>query len=183
MAQTVLTMEQVEDIMLEAARQILGIPDDNSTVRLAYGARSPTGSAPMHDVKKNVVYITVNLTDDGYGKQHHISYENAEGADKLVEVDEYTEEYSVAFSCYGTEAAENARKLRDSLYSEKNKEYFSRYNLHFTVGSTQLAAAREIIDTIWVTRCDFTVMFYAYVRVERADAVDWYENVDIKFKT
>ncbi len=169
--------------MLEAARQTLEIPDDNSMVRLAYGARSPTGSAPKHDTRKSVVYITVGLTDDGYGQHHHISYDSVEGAEMLTEVDEYTEEYAVSFSCYGTDAFENARKLRDDLYSENSRKYFRQYKLHFKVGSPQLVPTRELIDTVWVNRCDFTAVFYTSVRIEKAGAVGWYEGVEINFNT
>lgn len=183
MAESVLTFEQVEDIIMEAARQTLGIPDDNSVVRLAYGARSPTGSAPKHNTRKSAVYITVSPTDDGYGQQHHISYDSAEGAEMLTEVDEYTEEYAVSFSCYGTDAYENARKLRDNLYSENSRKYFRQYKLYFKVGSPQLVPTRELVDTVWVKRCDFTAVFYAPVRIERANAVGWYESVDIKLNT
>lgn len=168
--------------MLETARRSLEIPDDNSTVRLAYGARSPTGSAPMHNPDKDVVYVTVNYTDDGYGKQHHTSYECPEGADKLTEVDEYTEEYAVMFSCYGKAAFENARKLRDYMYSEESKKHFRQYKTYFKVGSQQIIPARELIDTKWVNRCDFTAEFYTTVRIERADAIGWVESVEVSLK-
>lgn len=181
MAEINLTMEQVEDIMLEAARQALGIPDDNSTIRLAYGARSPTGSAPTHNVKKSTVYVMVNYTDDGYGQQHHTSYETVEGADKLTEVDEYTEEYAVTFSCYGKEADIYPRKIRDYLYSENSRNFLNQHGVKFKVGSQKLISAREVIETTWVSRCDLTVEFYSAVRTERPDAVDWVENVEIRF--
>ncbi len=169
----------MEDIFLEAARITLEIPDDNSTVRLAYGGSSKTGSAPMHDPKSDVCYVTVNLMNDGYGSQHHIRYESAEGSDLLTEVDEYTEEYSVIFSCYGENAQNKARKIRDGFYGEKCKEFLREHRIHFVVGSQQLVPAREILDTGWVERCDLTVAFYSYVRVERAGAVGRIDEVKI----
>jgi hypothetical protein len=42
--------------------------------------------------------VSVNPTDDGYGKAHHIRYENGSTDTLLTEVDEYTEEYAVIFS-------------------------------------------------------------------------------------
>ncbi len=169
----------MEDIFLEATRQILEIPDDNSTVRLAYGAGSQTGTAPMHDPQKSVCYVAVNLTNDGYGDQHHISYESVEGSDLLTEVDKYTEEYSVLFSCYGADAFDRARKIRDGFYGVKCKEFLHGYKIHFVTGSPQLIPAREIIDTIWVERCDLTVEFYSAVRIERAGAVGRIDEVKV----
>lgn len=183
MAEQFLTLTQVEDIMLETARLALEIPDDNSTVRLAYGAGSATGSAPMHDVKQSVVYVTVNPTDDGYGKQHHLSYDRPEGAEMLTEVDEYTEEYAVIFSCYGNAAYEYARKIRDSLYGEVSRKYLKKHKIYFKVGSAQLTPARELFETRWVNRCDVTVEFYATARVERAGAVGWVDRVEINTMT
>lgn len=181
MAENILTLRQVEDIFLEVTREILEIPEDNSTVRLAYGAGSQTGSAPMHDPRSNVCYVTVNPTNDGYGDQHHIHYDSVEDSELLTEVDEYTEEYSVIFSCYGADAHNKARKIRDGLYGEKSKKLLRGYRIYFVVGSHQLISAREIIDTRWVERCDFTAIFYSTVRVERADTVGPIDEVNIKF--
>lgn len=150
MAESSLTLRQAEDLFLEATREILGIPDDNSTVRLAYGAGSTTGSAPMHDVKNSVCYLTVNPTNDGYGNLHHIHYDSAEDSDLLTEVDEYTEEYSVIFSCYGIDSYDKARKIRDGLYGENSKKLLRNHKIYLVVGSPQLIPAREIIDTRWI---------------------------------
>lgn len=182
MAEQFLTMAQVEDIMLETARMALNIPDDNSTVRLAYGAGSATGSAPKHNIKRSVVYVTVNPTDDGYGQQHHLSYDRPDGEEMLTEADEYTEEYAVIFSCYGKDAFEYARKIRDSLYGEVNRKHLKKNKIYFKAGSAQLIPAREIFETQWVNRCDVTVEFYATTRVERADTVGWVESVEVNLK-
>lgn len=133
----------------------------------------------MHSAKNGVCYVTVNPTNDGYGNQHHISYESVEGSDLLTEVDEYTEEYSVLFSCYGEDAYDKARKIRDGFYGVKCKEFLHGYKIHFVTGSQQLIPAREIIDTIWVDRCDLTVEFYSAVRVERAGAVGRIDEVKV----
>lgn len=135
----------------------------------------------MHDTRSSVCYVTVTSTNDGYGNQHHIRYESAEGSDLLTEVDEYTEEYSVIFSCYGTDAHDKARKIRDGLYGEKSRKFLRGYKIYFVVGSPQLIPAREIIDTRWVERCDLTAAFYSTVRVERADTVGRIDEVNISF--
>ena len=164
---------------METARRILGIPNDNSTVRLAYGAGSTTGTAPMNDIKRGICYVTVTPTNDGYGDQHHIRYESAEGGNLLTEVDEYTEEYSVLFSCYGDGAYDKARKIRDGLYGEECKGFLRKYQIHFVVGSPQLTPTREIIETSWVERCDLAANFYSAVRIERAGAVGRIDEVKV----
>lgn len=179
MAEHKLTLRQVEDIFLEAAREILEIPEDNSTVRLAYGADSKTGSAPNHNVTGNVCYVIISPVNDGYENQHHIGYDSAEGSDLLTEVDEYTEEYSVLFSCYGADSYEMARKIRDGLYGEKCKSLLRGYKIYFVVGSPRLISASEMINTRWVDRCDLTAEFYSSVRVERADAVGRIDKVAV----
>lgn len=123
--------------------------------------------------------MTVNPTNDGYGNQHHISYESVEGSDLLTEVDEYTEEYSVLFSCYGEDAYDKARKIRDGFYGVKCKDFLHSHKIHFVTGSPQLVPAREIIDTCWVERCDLTANFYSAVRVERDNAVGRIDEVNV----
>lgn len=167
---------------MEAARKILEIPNDNSTVRLAYGAGSQTGSAPMHNPKKSVCYVTVNPTNDGYGNQHHISYEPTEASELLTEIDEYTEEYSVIFSCYGADAYDKARKIRDGFIGVKCKTFLHESKIHLKSGSAQLAPARELIDTMWVERCDLTLEFYSYARAETPQAVGIIEKVNLNLK-
>ncbi len=181
MAQHCLSMEQIEDIMLELTRQILKIPEDNSVVRLAYGARSATGSAPMHNISQSVCYVAVNPADDGYGKQHHIHYEKGAEGKLLTEVDEYTEEYEVIFSCYGSDAYDKARIIRDGLYGVKARTILHKEKIHFVVGMPRLIQTREIIDTSWVRRCDFTALFYVWTRIERPDEMNWYEKAKITF--
>lgn len=133
----------------------------------------------MHDPKKSVCYVVVSPTNDGYGDQHHISYESVEGSDLLTEVDKYTEEYSVLFSCYGADAFDWARKIRDGFYGAKCKDFLHSYGIHFVAGSPKLVPAREIIDTFWVERCDLTVEFYSGVRVERVGAAGRIDEVKI----
>jgi len=194
MADFILTQTQVEDTMADAARAILGIPDDNDTVRFAFGGGSSTGSSPKPDFsKKTVCYLTISPTDDGYGKQHHKSYYLPDGADMLTEVDEYTEEYAVIVSCYGNGDANNpfatnqmtaydmARMLRDGLYSPAAKQILNAQKIYFVVGSPQLIMTRELIDTAWVKRCDFTANFYSYARRERPGTVGYISGVSFQF--
>ena len=147
-----LTMKQVEDLMLDAARLILNMPNDNWRVRLAYGAGSTSGSAPTHDYTQNVCYVTVNPYDDGYGKPHHIHYDNGEPDTLLTEVDEYTEEYAVIFSCYGDAAYEFGRTIRDGLYGAAAKRLFHPHKFHLVPGTPQLIQTREVLNSNWVNR-------------------------------
>jgi hypothetical protein len=172
-------MKQVENLMLDAARLTLGMPDDDWRVRLAYGAGSSSGSAPAHDYTQSVCYVTVNPYDDGYGKAHHIRYENGGPANLLTEVDEYTEEYAAIFSCYGKAAYEFGRSIRDGLYGAAAKRLFHKQKFHLVPGTPQLIQTRELFNSNWVNRCDFTAVFYSYARIERPNAMDWYERVNV----
>jgi len=178
------TLRETEDLMMELARFTLGIPDtDNNKVRIAYGANSNTGSAPSHRPENSVCYVYVNPTDDGYGKQHHITYED--GVDEtgnMTEVDEYTEEYAVIFSFYGNDAHDRARKLRDAIYGVAVKEFLWRKHIHPKPGIPEIAQTHEILNTLWVKRCDITITFYAYIRIERERAVLNIEEATITFK-
>lgn len=176
------TLAEVEDLMVAIARLTLGVPeDDHSGIRIAYGANSKTGSAPMHDPQDSVCYVYVNPTDDGYGKQHHISYIN--GADGYMdEVDEYTEEYAVTFSLYSGDSYDRARALRDGIYGAAVKELLWGKHIHPKMGIPPLVQTHENMNTIWVKRCDIIVTFYAKVRVERESAVKNIEHVNINIQ-
>ena len=179
------TLKEVEDLMVSVARLTLGIPEtDDSAIRIPYGAGSATGNAPMHSPAESVCYVYVTPTDDGYGRHHHITYINgAENDDSMTEVDEYTEEYAVIFSLYGQDAYDRARKLRDGIYGVKVKEFLWGKHIHPKTEIPQIVQAHDIINTQWVKRCDVTVTFYAYVCIERANAIGNIEKIVITLKT
>jgi len=178
------TLFETEDLMMNLARFTLGIPaDDNIQVRMAYGANSKTGSAPAHKPQNSVCYVYVNPTDDGYGKQHHLSYLNGEDEEgNMTEVDDYTEEYAVIFSLYGCDAYDRARKLRDGIYGVAVKEFLWRKHIHPKTGIPEIVQTHELFNTCWVKRCDVTVTFYAHVRIVRESAVKNIETVNISLE-
>jgi hypothetical protein len=180
-----LTQREVEDMMMDVARLLLGIDDtDNASVRIPYGASSETGSAAAHSPEKSVCYVHVEPTDDGYGVQHHKSYQNgATESDGMTEVDEYTEEYAVIFSCYGPDSYDRARLIRDGLFSLEVKRMLGARRVYFKPSTPPLAQTHDVINTQWVKRCDLTATFYAYVRIERENAVQNIEQVNITIAT
>lgn len=178
MAEKFLTLKEIEDIFLEMTRLILGIPNDNATVRLDYGGGSPTGSSPAHNPKKSTCYLSVSLADDGYCKQKHIHYEAQEDSDKLMQVMEFTEQYAVTFSYYGADSFDKARKIVAGLHGEENKAFLHSYDIHL-LNCGNIVPARELIDTSWVSRSDFTAVFTTAARFEKPDAVNGVTEVAI----
>ena len=179
------TLREVEDLMVSVARLALELPEtDHGAVRIPYGAASATGGAPAHNPQNSVCYIYVTPTDDGYGQQHHLSYVNgAEVDDDMTEVDEYTEEYAVIFSFYGQDAYDRVRLLRDRMYGVAVKEFLWGKHIHPKMEIPQIVQAHEIFNTQWVKRCDVTVTFYAYTRIERESEIGNIDKVNITFKT
>jgi hypothetical protein len=177
------TLREVESLMVNLVRLILNISEEDDGIRMAYGAGSETGSAPVHLPEESMIYVYVNPTDDGYGQQHHLSYLNGkEVAGDMTEVDEYTEEYAVIFSLYGEDAYDRARTLRDGIYGVAVKEFLWRKHIHPKMGIPAIVQTHETINTIWVRRCDLNVVFYAKVRIEREKAVKNIEKVGIIIK-
>ena len=178
------TLREVEDLMTALARLVLGIFDaDGGAVRIPYGAGSATGSAPAHNPKDSVCYVYVSPTDDGYGQQHHLSYADGGDGEDLTEIDEYTEEYAVIFSFYGQDSYDRARSLRDGMYGVAVKEFLRGKDIYPKTGIPPIVVTHEVINTQWVKRCDLTVTFYSYVRIEREDAVGSIEEVRVSLKT
>lgn len=176
-----LTQREFEDLMMTVARLLLGVgPADETSVRIPYGASSKTGSAAAHSPEKSVCYVHVEPTDDGYGTKHHIRYQNgATESDGMTEVDEYTEEYAVIFSCYGPDSYDRARLIRDGLFTQEAKRILSEMRVYVKTNLSPLAQTHDLMNTQWVKRCDLTATFYAYVRIEREGAVEPIEQVNI----
>ena len=100
----------------------------------------------------------------------------------MTEVDEYTEEYAVIFSCYGHDAYDRARLIRDGIYGIAVKEFLSQKHIHPKTGITPVVQTHEIINAEWVKRCDVTVTFYAFVRIERENAANSIEKANVVIK-
>jgi hypothetical protein len=179
------TYTEVEDLMVSLARLTLGIDEtDGNAVRIPYGANSATGSAPTHNPNNSVCYVHVTPTDDGYGQQHHLTYQDgANDEDDMTEVDDYTEEYAVIFTLYGQDAYDRARLLRDGIYGVAVKEFLWRKHIHPKTGIPPIVQTHEVINTQWILRCDVTVTFYSHIRIERENELGSIEKVGITFKT
>ena len=85
------------------------------------------------------------------------------------------------FSCYGKDGYDNARLIRDGIYGIAVKELLHREKVYPKTGIPPLVQTHEVINTMWVRRCDVTVTFYTYVHVERENAVNWIEHANIIF--
>jgi hypothetical protein len=71
------------------------------------------------------------------------------------------------FSCYGESAYEFGRTIRDGLYGAKARGMFHEQKFHLVPETPQLIQTRELVDSSWVQRCDFTAVFL-FLREDRA---------------
>ena len=100
----------------------------------------------------------------------------------MIEVDEYTEVYSVIFSFYGGDAYDKARKLRDGIFGVAVKEFLQGKHIYPKTAIPPIIQTHEVLNTMWIKRCDITVMFYAFVRIERETSIFNIEQVNINLK-
>lgn len=181
MAQQSRALEQIEDLMREAAMRILALPKDESyAIRFPYGSGFETGSAPGFEREDNVCCIyNVPIGDDAYGQQSHVSYRD-DGMPKLTQVNEYTEVHQINFACYGPASFDWARKLRAGLVRQDIKEFLYHSRFFLVPGSQRVTDTPELVGGEWWRRSDMSARFYEYVRLEEENSVGVIETVHIK---
>ena len=152
MADTVLTLEEIENIFQLMTAQILGL-NVNSGVRIAW----PPEGAPSWKRTESVAFIRVTLADDPICQQREKVYTN--NAVNLDQALNYTLTPQIQFTVYGPNSFDNAELLRHALFLPENYATLSANNLYLITNVPIPIRAPELFNGQWWDRSDLTVNF------------------------
>ena len=179
MADTILTIRQLEDIFQRITTEILGLdPNDTanaSKVRIAW----PTCGAPAWKITDDVVFIRVNNADDPITRQRDVEYSSidADTANKKVH---YTRVHSIKWILYGPNSFDNAETVRNGLYLPQFKEGLAKNNLYLITDVPAPVRIPELFNGQWWERTDLTAAFNGMV--VRITTVPYIKSADVIIK-
>lgn len=178
MADTILTLKQLEDIFRNLTCTLLGLnpvdPVNNSKVRLAW----PTGGAPGWKITDDVVFLRVRSTGNEYSKLRDTEYTPGVDPD-INKITSYTLPRAVSWTCYGPNSFDNIETIRNGLFSAGST--LSTSNLSLVVDVPVPVRCPELFDGRWWERSDFSATFFE--KVTRQSTISTIQGVNIIVKT
>jgi len=178
MADTILTLKQLEDIFRNLTCTTLGLnptsPINNDKVRLAW----PTGGAPGWKITEDVTFLRVMATNNSYSKQRDTDY-TPNSDSEVNEITSYTRPLQVSWTLYGPNSFDNIEAIRNGLF--KAKETLTASNLHLVIDVNVPIRCPELFNGQWWERSDFSATFFETVR--RQGTIPTIQGVSIQIKT
>jgi hypothetical protein len=180
MADTILTLEQLENFFQLLTCSALGIPLWDNTdpenpipinqdrIRLAW----PEDGAPGWPITANVGFIRVTNVDDEFTKLR-----NAEQVAGNQATAYYTN-HLVSWVFYGPSSYDDAETLRNSLYSQGMISLMTAQNLAMIPEFEAIMRAPELFNGQWFPRVDWQAKFQE--RIIREDTIPTLLSADIK---
>jgi len=178
MADTILTLRQLEDIFRNLTCTLLGLnpvdPVNNSKVRLAW----PTGGAPGWKITEDVTFLRITATNNSYSKQRDTEY-TPNSDSEVNEITAYTRPLQISWTLYGPSSFDNIEKIRNGLFGAKDT--LATSNLALVIDISVPTRLPELFNGQWWERSDFSATFFETVR--RQGTIPTIQGVNIQIKT
>lgn len=156
MADTILTLKQLEDIFRNLTCTLLGLdptdPLNGSKVRQSW----PTTGAPAWKITDDVVFLRVRSIDSPYSKQRDISYTPNNGT-QVNTITSYTLPRLVSWQVYGPNSYEKSQAIYDGLFL--SAEILAASNLYLVLDVPVPARGPDLSNGQWWERSVFSATF------------------------
>jgi hypothetical protein len=166
MADTFLTLKQMEDLFQPVIVSILGwdvlSPSLENNVRIAW-MRS---GAPAIDINENYVYLRVMEVDNSYNRQRE--YQLSNEGDDLVSKVGYTRVISLNCVLYGENSFDNAQIVRDGMFSKSVRDTLGEQFIFLIPDIVAPKRIPEPFQGQWWERCDVEFRFNELIIRETA---------------
>ena len=162
------SIKETEDIFANVVCGILGIEPENinGRIRMSWGSNidNASMSAPNLKTTEDICYIHVTPEDNAYNRQRNKDF-IYEGGENMISFDEHTDVYNVLFVNYGSNAYDNARAIRNGLYSDRIRRFLRFSNMPLVTDTPAIRRVPELVSGNWVNRVDVSATFNQYVRL------------------
>jgi hypothetical protein len=177
MADTVLTLKQIEDIFFTLTCQMLGLdptaPDNQGKIRLAW----PTTGAPAWKISDDIVFLRITPQDDKLTRQQDIIYNPNDDLNTTKETG-YTRVHKVDWTLYGPNSYDNADLIRFNIFKEDYSNILKTNNLFLITDVPMPVRLPELYNGQWWERTDFNATFNEMV--VRRETVPYINSTDFR---
>lgn len=181
MADTVLTLKQIEDIFVSLTCQMLGLdplaPENQDKVRIAW----PTTGAPAWGISDDIVFLRITPQDDKLTRHQDIIYTpNSDGTLALKDTG-YTRVHKIDWTFYGPNSYDRADLVRFNIFKDSFTNQLKNNNLFLITDVSMPVRLPELYDGQWWERTDFNATFNEMVI--RRDTVPYITGTDFRIIT
>jgi hypothetical protein len=155
MADTILTLGQIEDFFSDLTLRMLKLdPDIPGRVRTTW----PTSGAPAWEITEDVMFISVNYDDDPIIKQMHTTYGHldANNADYILK---YTNVLRINWTAYGPNSFSDMDAVRSSLILPSFTDQMNSHNVLLITDLNPPMRSPELYNGQWWERTSFYARF------------------------
>lgn len=178
MADTILTLKQIEDIFWNLSCTLIGLnpanPGSADKVRIAW----PEDGAPAWRITEDVIFLSVVPVNNPYVLQRDTEYGSGI-LDVIPEVTAYTRVHLVKWVLYGPNSYDKAEMVRNGLY--KSKSVLGKSNLYLLPTMDPPIRTPELFNGRWWQRVNFQAVFNE--KVTRNETVPYLKGANIRIKT
>lgn len=181
MADTILTLKQIEDLFQSLTCTLLGLnpaaPSSQDKVRIAW----PVGGAPAWKINQDIAFLRITPVPDPYTQQRETNYQQDTAGVAVNVVASYTRVHSVHWVVYGPNSFENAETIRNGIFLFATKSTLAAKNLHLILDVPPVVRVPELFNGQWWQRADLQARFNE--KVTRYSTVPYITGTGIKIYT
>lgn len=178
MADTILTLKQLEDVFRNLTCSLLGLdpedPANDDKVRLAW----PTGGAPGWKITEDVAFLRVRSVGSEYSKERDTEY-TLNNNPNVNQITSYTLPRMVSWILYGPNSFDDIETIRNGLF--KAGKELAASNLYLVIDVSNPVRCPELFNNQWWERSDLSATFNE--KVTRQGIIPTIQSINIKIKT
>lgn len=167
MADQVLTLRELEDVIYEATNKML---DNKAEVRIAW----QVDGSPDWSVDEDMVFLRVTPEDNRLARQQNILYNEKDKDNPFVEKRiGYTRVHKIEWTLYGPNSYDYADLIRYKILDDEYMRIFKKKNLFLITDVQMPIRAPEYYKGQWWDRTSFSASYNeAVIRVREAPIFD-----------
>lgn len=177
-ADTVLSLEAIEDLMWLVTLRILNYSDtepNQDKIRIAW----PQSGAPAWKITEDICFIRVNGENSPVTQQRDVNYHQKDVDNAQMTIG-YTRYHVVQWTLYGPNSYERADTIRNALFLPQHKQALREKNLYIVPPISVPKRTPELFDGQWWPRVDFIAAFNE--AVQRETEIPYIKSADIQIK-
>jgi len=162
-----LTQDAVNKVFQRLTISLLGLTIPTVTDKSSYSkvrVSYPPEGQPAWKVTDNIAFVSVFERDGEYNKPRNVIMDDLD-EDNANQETTYTRILEASWIFYGPLSFDNARKVKDGIFYELNREILAGSNLYLVPSTPNPVRIPEIYQGQWWERVDLRMLFNEQVTV------------------
>lgn len=177
MADTVLSITDIEDFFQTSTTNALGLDPDAPANRKRVRVGWPAKGAPAWKREENVAFLMIGYADDAITRQIDVAYSAVDSVNANRSAS-YTRVIHVSWTCYGPGSFNDADVIRNSLFLPQTTMDLAAVNMALITDVPMPVRTPELYAGQWWDRSSFFARFNE--KVIRQSEVPYIQSADVQ---